>query len=147
MTTLTNPYSEIHALLDAQLNTVSGLPTLAIEDLRVQNDPNAAWARSVLISARTMAETIGINSAARYQGIYQIDIYYPSGQGWNVGGKMMMADSVIQAFNTGTQLNSSDVFLNISSSYLNPAISDLNSKYYRISISAEWFAIIAAVQN
>jgi hypothetical protein len=142
-----NVYSQVQALLDAQLQTVDGLPTFFPEDKTVKSDSaNTPWCRAVLLPSKAIVQSLGSSGTMQYQGIYQIDLYYPAGYGWadSRTNKSVMADTVIQAFPWTEQLTDNSIWLNISSVYRNPALNDLQSKYYRLSVSVEWWTLVSA---
>ena len=138
-------YTRIQTLLDNQLNSVPSIPQFFKEDQTVQTDnAQSPWCRGIMLSAKTEQQSIGIGGTAKYQGIYQIDIYRPKGVGWNDSRFpiTVVGDAVIRAFKTGTQVSDGVVALNFASASRSPAMPDLQSKYYRVSIDVEWFCVL-----
>lgn len=89
-------YHNIQTLLDARLLTVVDLPPLQKENTKNIGVTGQNFCRSTLLPARSTAVTVGQNGKDLYQGLYQIDLFYPMDQGTTAINQM--ADSVIAAF-------------------------------------------------
>lgn len=157
---MTDIYSSVQGILDAQLNSVVAAenlnlstPLAVFREDAVMNKDNLQrpWIRSFHLPAKSWQQSIGLNGTARYNGIFQIDIYRPKGFGWDAEGTQVLnataiGDAVIRAFRTGTSLTTSGVTVHITASYRNPSMQDLDSKYYRVSISVDWFSVLDVSQ-
>lgn len=106
-------YKLIHTSLDTQLQTVTGLPTLQIENTRKGNDKRTKeWTRSTLLPTKTSIETLGPLGYNKLKGLYQIDIFYPEDASY--GDTFDMAELVLAKFIIGDNLNG----INILNSYM-----------------------------
>ncbi len=105
-------FLDISAALDGHLSAMIGLPTLLDSD---GNNIGAAWdnkeavpvigelwLRPTLLPAETVQATLGESGQDMSQGVYQIDVFAPLGEGKNEA--LAMADKIADHFKRGTDL-------------------------------------------
>ncbi len=89
-------FLDLSAALDARLDAMTGKPPIAWENLKYEPVSGALYIRPTNLQG----ETIAVTERDKTIGIYQVDIFAPSGAGKNEG--LLMADLVADQFKTGT---------------------------------------------
>lgn len=95
-------YLDISAALDSNLNSMSGKPPIAWENVAYEPTPGTLFARPTLIPGDTTQASLGTSGTDENIGIYQIDIFAEAGQGKNEA--VVMADTIADQFKRGTYL-------------------------------------------
>lgn len=124
-------YTTIHSLLDTQLQTVVGLPTLQQENIRYEPKTGVAWTRSTLIPVESTRLSTGFDLV---QGLYQVDAFYPGDKGSTAASTM--ADLIIAEFPRALTLTSGGVIVHIVKSYRE--VAQPFQQFYRIPVSIQW---------
>ena len=88
-------------LLDAQLQTISGLPAFQQENKRFEL-AGGSFVRSTLMPSRSSVISLGVGANKQMQGVYQISCFYPQDGGSSPA--RVMADNVVNAFPIGLRL-------------------------------------------
>ena len=127
-------YQVIHQLLDAQLATVPGLPSFQAENKRTKAGSTSAFSRSTLLPARPDLLSIGVNSVAELRGLYQVDLYYPTGEG--TANADAMADAIVAAFPRSVQLESGAVNVRVRMVWRQAA--QVIDTFYSCPVVVEW---------
>lgn len=130
--------NDVRALLDQQLQTVSGLPDLETENTRYKPG-NDVWCRSTLLPATSNVAAWGAGVTVQLQGIYQVDVIAP--WGISTAETNALCKSILTAFFPGA-VNITDgtnkvVITNISQL---PAIEDKDSMFYMVPLQVQWNA-------
>ncbi len=108
--------TEIKAALDAQLQTISGLPALQTENTRLDASSNlAGWVRATIAPAQSEVISLGVGAMKVVQGLYQVDVFCPMDKGDSTA--RTLADAVVDAFPIGLRLvqGSTTVIVDIAS--------------------------------
>jgi len=121
----------IHQALDAQVQTVSGLPTFTTEG--TASKPGE-YTRGSFLPARTELPTFD-GVIQRGNGLYQIDVYIKSSKSYEVA--IAMADTIIAAFVPASVLSNGSTQVRVLNSYP-MAASNATPGYYRVSVIVEW---------
>ena len=127
-------FTEVQQLLDEQLLTVVGLPTLQTENTRFKVVTNVPWARSTLLPAETNIVTLGVTGYDELNGLYQVDLFYPSDSGFTAANTM--ADTVMGAFTKGTQLTGTGINVEIDKSWRESGRTF--DTFYNIPVLVSW---------
>lgn len=127
-------YSTIQNLLDTQLATVTGLPTLYKENTRNELKTGVAFSRSTLLPAETLALSSHTNEV---NGLYQVDIFYPQDKGADAAGAV--ADSVVAAFARGLVLTDG-VIVHIRMSWRETAREF--QQFYNVPVVVRWTCLL-----
>ena len=130
-------YDVIRKLLDTQLQTVVGLPTLYTENNSIEVDGRGAFCRSTLLNSEPMPLTVGPNGNNQYKGLYQVDLFYPQDNGTTT--QNALAGLVIDAFPRSLILNDATTGLNVhvDMSWQLTAYT-VQQNYYVVPISVRW---------
>jgi hypothetical protein len=127
--------SEIQTALDTQLKTIVSLPTLQLENTRLDASSNlAAFVRSTLLPAQSTVISLGIGAKKQMQGLYQVDVFYPLDS--NTTAARTLADTIVDTFPIGQRLTigTTTVIIEVSSVMTAYSI----SKYYCIPVRIQW---------
>ena len=125
----------IQNLLDTRLQTISGLPTLELENTTIDVTSNkTAWVRSTLLPAESTLVTVGSTAIREFQGYYQVDCFYPTGNGSNAAH--VLADTVVSTFPIGLTLNNGavTVYIQMASATVGYKV----TKYYCVPVRIQW---------
>ena len=128
-------YSLIQELLDTQLATVTNLPTLNIENTRVEPETNVPYSRSTLLPIETAARTTHTDE---FQGLYQVDLFYPQSKGYTKAAET--ADLVIAAFQRGLELVEGDVRVHVRMAWREVALPF--QQFYNIPVMVRWSCLL-----
>lgn len=132
-------YKTVYDVLTTRLNTVSGLPRLQLENIRVDlGSGTTAWSRATLLPSTTNIETVGPNGYSELRGLLQIDLFYPADKGY--ASSFTMVDSILDKFIPGTILTS-DVIIQNSYMMSSQNLSSMErsmTNYHMICLMVEW---------
>ena len=124
-------YSIIQTLLNAQLQTVAGLPTVQLENTRHEPKTGVAFVRPTLMPIEPGRLSNGYDLV---QGLYQIDVFYPASKGTATASAM--ADLVKAAFARGTVLTGSGVIVHVMKSWRE--VAQPFEQFYQMPIMVSW---------
>lgn len=135
-------FNEIQAALDTRayaFATGNGFTgQVAWENAPFTPTANTPWMRTTLLPAETEQRILGTNGLNRIQGIYQVDLFYPTEQG--SGAARDKADSVISYFKRGTTATYSATKVIILKAYRSPAL--IENDWYHIPINISWYSYV-----
>lgn len=130
--------TRIQALLDAQLQSIPGIPAIQLENKRFTFDPSTPFARSTLLPARSTVISLGVGAQKEMQGIYSIQSFYPQDGG--SAPAHTMADTIVSAFPIGLALTDGTITVIIQISSVMGAISLQNM--YGVPVQVQWSVFI-----
>lgn len=128
--------TQILNALQAQLNTVVGLPVIAPDNAYFKPILGSPYVRDTLMPVEPMPGAVGINGYDQLRGLYQIDIFYPE----NVGNSnaLAMADSILAVFNRGLPLTAVVGYdLQIERSWIQAPRNNMG--WYHIPLMVRWY--------
>jgi len=128
-------YSIIQELLDTQLATVTGLPTLNIENTRIEPKTNVPYSRSTLLPTEATART---TLTDEFQGLYQVDLFYPQSKGFTDAAGT--ADLVIAAFQRGLELVEGDVRVHVRMAWRE--VAQPFQQFYNVPVVVRWSCLL-----
>jgi len=126
-------YKDLQGALGKQLNTLTLLP-IVWENTEYNPTVGTPFLRTWLISSPTQNSSLGPNGFSEYNGIFQVDCFYPIGSGW--GSARTEVDTICTLFKRGTTVTYNNIEVRIWRSYPEPAIID--GDWYRIPISIHY---------
>lgn len=131
----------IHSLLDQRLNTIPNLPSTLTENSVFDASSNVpSFIRSTILPARSAVISLGASAGKKLQGLYQVDVFYPSGTGSTAA--QTLADTVVATFPIGLILTSGTIQVMVEIASAMPAY-DI-SKYYGVPILIQWSCYVLA---
>ena len=131
-------FFDISAALDDRLNGMAGLPAVAWPNREFNPTTGALYLRPTMI----LGDTVGGSSSGAtikdmYSGIYQVDIFAPSGQGKSEAAQM--ADAVADRFKRDTQLTYNGRTVSIGHSTQLPPRND--GAFYVVPVMIDFYAL------
>lgn len=126
-------YSDLQGALSKHLNTLTDLP-IVWENTEYTTTVGSPYLRTWLNSYPTQNSSLGPQGFSEYNGIFQVDCYYPIGSGW--GSARAKADTICSLFKRGTTVTYNKIEVRIWRSYPEAALTD--GDWYRIPISIHY---------
>lgn len=105
-------YDDIRSALEITLNSVSGVPSIAWENVSFSPAAGSSYVKPRLLPTRREPAVRGLNPQMYYQGVFRVECYVPEGTGPRVGD--ILANSIIDAMEATTSIyydNVNDVLL------------------------------------
>jgi hypothetical protein len=127
--------NDVRTLLDAHLQTVSGLPDLVTENKRY-TPQNVVWCRSTLLPARSTTPVLG--QRVQLQGIYQVDVIVPAGSDTTTSAPL--CKSIASAFFPGTTVTDGTYVVTLNNITQLPGMVD-EQMNYSVPLQVEWFVL------
>ncbi len=130
----------IQAALDSHLAGLELDLPLAWENVPFTPEVGQPWLKTGFLPAPVrQAELAPDGGRNRHQGIYQVSLFYPAGQG--SGPARSMAERVISGFKRGTVLSGEGIKVHIQRAWRGPALSEPD--WFQVPVSVQWFAYTA----
>jgi len=126
-------FNDIQAALDNRLNTLTGGYDIAWPNIKYEPAGNATFLTPNFIPEETLQVGLGTNGKDETNGIYQIDVVYPAGQ-----GRSSVPDSVADHFKRGTVMSYNDVSVRVRSVSIAQAITE--GAYHFVPISVNFYS-------
>ena len=135
---MTTIFADISSALDTRLSSLAGYSPIAWENTPFTPVKNTLYLRPTILPASTIQAALGTNGIDEYVGIYQIDIFAPSGLGR--GEAETKADAIADHFKRGTDLSKNGKTIRLGNVSRNTGIKDEDR--FVISISINYMAHI-----
>lgn len=135
---MTTIFADISSALDTRLRSLAGYSPIAWENIPFTPVKNTLYLRPTILPASTIQAALGTNGIDEYLGIYQIDIFAPSGLGR--GEAETKADAIADHFKRGTDLSKNGKTIRLGNVSRNTGIKDEDR--FVISISINYMAHI-----
>ncbi len=123
-------FNDIQAALDNRLNTFSGGYDVAWPNIRYEPSGTATFLSPNFIPEETLQVGLGANGKDETNGIYQIDVVYPAGQ-----GRSSVPDSVADHFKRGTVMTYNSINVRVRSVSVAQAITEGAYHFVPVSVS------------
>ena len=134
-------FTDISAALDKHLNDMVGKPPIAWPNNEYTPVKGTLYARPTNLSGDFQQVTLGDSGEDQVTGIYQIDIFAPSGEGKYESSTM--ADLIADQFKRGANPTYNGVTLRVRSATLREGINE-NNGWYHTFIEVNYLAITQA---
>ena len=129
-------FTNISAALDKHLNDMTGKPPIAWPNDGYEPTIGTLYARPTNLQGDTFAET----QNDRTNGIYQIDIFAPSGEG--KGEANTMADLIADRFKQDTEITYTGQTVRIQTCSMSN-VSNTDNGWYQVMIEAQYYSFSA----
>lgn len=116
------PDTKIRAAFATRLQTLSRLPPVAWENVAFTPTAGVAYIRPHLLPGEPVQAEIGTLGQNWHNGIYQISIYAPAGQG--TATISALRDAIIDHFKRGTLLTYSDITVQVVKAFSGPMLQE-----------------------
>lgn len=129
-------YADIQNAFESELQSISGLPDLTGENKRARPDLSEHWMRGTLLRREPDDGGIGKDSQEEYGGLYQVDVFIPSGEGTSSANEY--ADKILQHFRKGLVINNGGTNIIIQRAW--SETSSREEKWYQLPVLIRWFS-------
>jgi hypothetical protein len=133
-------YNDIRAALESHLADVSGLPSVAYENVSFEPQTGTSYLKVIYIPTERRPAVRGLNPQQRYQGVFSVISYTPEGKGPKEADDY--ANSIIEAFEATTDIsftNSDAETINVSIDYAERQQGFLDSPWYYVRVDIGWY--------
>ena len=128
-------YDDIRSALEITLNSVSGVPSIAWENVSFSPAAGQSHVKPRLLPTRREPAVRGVNPQMYYQGVFRVECYVPEGNGPSAGDDL--ADKIIDAFEATTDLSFNTTFVSIR--YAERELGTIEGAHYMIPVNIGWY--------
>jgi len=128
-------YDDIRAALEVKLDGVSGIPSIAWENLTFTRTTGQPYVAPRLIPTVREPAVRGLNPQMYYQGLFRVDCYVPEGLGPKAADDL--ADKIIDAFEATTDVSHNGTTVSIRRAEREQGISD--GAFFMVPVNVSWY--------
>jgi len=128
-------YLDIRRGLEQKLSQVSGIPSIAYENISFDPTTGTSWVRPTFIPTTRRPAVRGSNPQQLYLGIFRVDCFVAEGNGPSVGDTL--ANSIIEDFDATTDITFNSKTISID--YAEREEGRLSSPWYFIPVTIGWY--------
>ena len=133
-------YNDIRAALETHLSNVSGLPSVAYENVSFEPQTGTSFLQVMFLPTERRPAVRGLNPQQRYQGVFSILVHTPEGKGPKEADDY--ANTLLEAFEATTDIsftNSDLETINVSLDYAERQQGILDSPWYYVRVDIGWY--------
>jgi hypothetical protein len=137
---LASIYNDIRAALETHLSNVSGIPSVAYENVSFEPQTGTSFLQVMFLPTERRPAVRGLNPQQRYQGVFSILVHTPEGKGPNEADDY--ANTLLEAFEATTDIsftNSNLETINVSLDYAERQQGILDSPWYYVRVDIGWY--------
>ena len=127
-------HNDIRAALETELSNVSGLPSIAYENVSFSPTTGQSYIQVRYIPTLRRPAVRGLNPQQRYDGLYSLLICTPEGLGPGAGYDV--ADLLLSRFDATTDISNNGLIISVD--YSEVRTSFLDSPFYCTPITVAW---------
>lgn len=127
-------FNDIQAALDTRLSSLSGGYDVAWPNTNYEPAGNGTFLSPNFIPEETLQVGLGANGKDETNGIYQIDVVYPAGQ-----GRSTIPDSIADHFKRGTVMTYNGVSVRVRSVSIEQAITEGAYHFVPVSVNFQTY--------
>jgi hypothetical protein len=128
-------YLDIRRGLEQKLSQVSGIPSIAYENISFDPTTGTSWVRPTFIPTTRRPAVRGSNPQQLYLGIFRVDCFVAEGNGPSAGDTL--ANSIIEDFDATTDITFNSKTISID--YAEREEGRLSSPWYFIPVTIGWY--------
>lgn len=128
-------YDDIRATFEVTLNSISGLPSIAWENVSFTPTTNQSYLRVRMIPTRREPAVRGVNPQMYYQGYFLIDCCVPEGVGPSVGDDL--ANTIMSNLDATDDITHNGTTLHIR--YSERDLGTQEGSHYCIPVRVGWY--------
>lgn len=128
-------YDDIRSTLEVTLNSISGLPDVAWENVSYSPTTGQSYVKPVLLPTRREPAVRGLNPQMYYQGIYRVECFVPTGAGPAAADDL--ADKIIDAFEATTDVVNGSTIVSIR--YAERDMGVAEDTFYSVGVDIGWY--------
>jgi len=133
-------YNDIRAALETHLSNVSGIPSVAYENVSFEPQTGTSFLQVMFLPTERRPAVRGLNPQQRYQGVFSILVHTPEGKGPKEADDY--ANTLLEAFEATTDIsftNSDLETINVSLDYAERQQGILDSPWYYVRVDIGWY--------
>lgn len=133
-------YNDIRAALETHLSNVSGIPSVAYENVSFEPQTGTSFLQVMFLPTERRPAVRGLNPQQRYQGVFSILVHTPEGKGPKEADDY--ANTLLEAFEATTDIsftNSDLETINVSLDYAERQQGILDSPWYYVRADIGWY--------
>lgn len=130
------PYAAIRSALTARLQSLSGLPSVAWENVPFTPTAGSMYLKPSFLPGEPVQAEIGTNGQNMHTGLYQISVFAPAGAG--VASVNTMVNAICDHFKRMTELTYGGVMVRLIKSFPSPMMQETD--WIQIPITVIWRA-------
>jgi hypothetical protein len=137
---LASIYNDIRAALETHLSNVSGIPSVAYENVSFEPQTGTSFLQVMFLPTERRPAVRGLNPQQRYQGVFSILVHTPEGKGPKEADDY--ANTLLEAFEATTDIsftNSNLETINVSLDYAERQQGILDSPWYYVRVDIGWY--------
>lgn len=127
-------FNDIQAALDARLSTLAGGYSIAWPNTQFEPAAGSTFLTPSFLPNETLQVGLGTNGKDETNGLYQIDVVYPAGN-----GRSTIPDTVADHFKRGTVLSYNGTTVRIRSVSIDSAITDGAYHFVPVTVSFQTY--------
>jgi len=128
-------YDDIRAALEVKLNSVSGLPEVAWENLTYEPTTGTSFVKPRLIPTIREPAVRGLNPQIYYQGLFRVDCFVAEGLGPASADEL--ADKIIDAFEATTDVSHNGTIISIRYAEREQGMPD--GAFFMVPVNISWY--------
>lgn len=130
------PYAAIRSALTARLQTLSGLPSVAWENVPFTPTAGSMYLKPSLLPGEPVQAELGTNGLNMHTGLYQISVFAPAGAG--VAAVNTLVNAICDHFKRGTELTYGGITVRMVKAFPSPMMQETD--WIQIPITVMWRA-------
>ena len=133
-------YNDIRAALETHLSNVSGIPSVAYENVSFEPQTGTSFLQVMFLPTERRPAVRGLNPQQRYQGVFSILVHTPEGKGPKEADDY--ANTLLEAFEATTDISFTNPDLetiNVSLDYAERQQGILDSPWYYVRVDIGWY--------
>lgn len=127
-------FNDVQAALDSRLSTLAGGYTIAWPNIKFEPEASDTFLSPNFIPDDTIQVGLGENGKDETNGLYQIDVVYPAGQ-----GRTSIPDSIADHFKRGTVLAYNGVNVRVRSVSIAQAITEGQFHFVPVTVNFQTY--------
>ena len=125
----------LRAAFEVKLNSVSGLPEVAWENITYSPTTGTSFVKPRLVPTVREPAVRGLNPQIYYQGIFRVDCFVPEGLGPAAADDL--ADKIIDAFEATTDVTNGSTIVSIRYAEREQGMPD--GAFFMIPVNIGWY--------
>lgn len=130
------PYAAIRSALTARLQSLSGLPSVAWENVSFTPTAGSMYLKPSFLPGEPIQAELGTNGQNMHTGLYQISVFAPAGAG--VASVNTMVNTICDHFKRMTDLTYGGVTVRLIKAFPSPMMQETG--WIQIPITVMWRA-------